>query len=164
MTGPWWSSSNGAEARTMGRLIVDPGRRTAPVLLALLAGGCGSPPRGEVEGQVRCGGQPVANCLVTFLPDADRGATGQRSSAVTDGHGRYRLRGEDQQAGAVAGWHRGVVEDLAVYQAPRAPDGTGFRKPPARFSPRYVAPLHTPLRRQVQPGAQVMDLDLVAAP
>src|SRR5262249_30675321 len=159
MTGPWWSSSNGAEARTLGRLMVDPGRRKALVLLALVAGGCGSPPRGEVEGQVRCSGQPVDHCRGPFSRDAARGAAGPRSWAVTDAQGRYRLRGEDQQVGAVAGWHRVVVEDLAVYQAPRATDGTVLRKPPARFSPRYSDPLHTPLRRQGQPGAPGLDLD-----
>jgi hypothetical protein len=134
-------------------------------LYLLMASGCGpGAPRGEVEGVVRCNGQPLADVLVTFLPDTDQGGQGPRSSARTDPRGHYRLRGEDRRAGAVAGWHRVVVEDLAVYAAPRDADGTLRRRPPVRLPPRYSNPLQTPLRKEVLPGVQTMDLDLSAAP
>jgi hypothetical protein len=128
-------------------------------LLAVL--GCGAePPRGEVEGVVRCNCKPLADVVVVFVPDADQGTRGARALAQTDAEGRYRLQGEDRRAGAAAGAHRVVIEDLAVYAAPRQPDGTLLRKPAPRFPPQYSDPLRTPLRKQVHPGPQVIDLDL----
>jgi hypothetical protein len=128
-------------------------------LLAAL--GCGAAePRGEVEGVVRCNGKPLTDVVVVFVPDADQGTRGARALGQTDAEGRYRLRGEDRRAGAAAGTHRVVIEDLAVYAAPRQPDGTLLRKPAPRFPPQYGDPLRTPLRKQVQTGSQVIDLEL----
>jgi hypothetical protein len=139
-------------------------RRTAGVVLCgFLLAGCGAgEPRGEVEGVLRCNGKPLANVLVAFVPDADQGGRGGRSVAQTDAEGRYRLRGEDRREGAAAGAHRVVIEDLAVYAAPRQPDGTLLHKPAVRFPIQYSDPLRTPLRKQVRPGPQVIDLDLPA--
>jgi hypothetical protein len=123
--------------------------------------GCGTaPPRGEVEGTVRSRGKPLANVLVTFVPDPDQKTAGLRASAQTDGAGRYRLRGEDRQPGAVVGAYRVVIEDLDVYAVPRSPDGTLLRPPPVRFAPHFGDPLKTPLRKRVESGSQVIDLDL----
>jgi hypothetical protein len=143
-----------------------PALRGGGLLLGLLAlAGCRSEaPRGEVEGTVRCDGRPLVNVLVTFLPDADSGASGGRSSAVTDAQGRYQLRGEDGRRGTVAGWYRVIVEDMAVYAAPRDREGSLLRRPPARFPPRYGDPLQTPLRKEVQGESQTIDLNLAAAP
>src|SRR5262249_14942062 len=127
--------------------------------LSALAG-CGRPPRGEVEGAVRSQGKPLVNVLVTFFPDPDQGGKGVRAAGQTDEQGRYRLRGEDQREGAAAGWYRVVLEDLAVYSAPREADGTLMRKPPARFPARFGDPLQTPLRKQVHEGTQTLDIDL----
>jgi hypothetical protein len=127
--------------------------------LLLVAGCGGGAPRGEVDGTVKANGKPLANVVVAFVPDPDRGTKGDRAAATTDADGRYRLRG-----GAVVGWHRVVVEDLAVYQAPRDPDGTVKTKPPVRFAARYADPLQTPLRKQVEAGSQVIDLDLKTGP
>jgi hypothetical protein len=113
-----------------------------------------------VEGTVRRQGKPLANVLVTFVPDLDQKTSGVRASGHTDADGRYRLRGDDKQPGVGVGNHRVVVEDLDVYALPRKPDGTLLRNPPVRFDPRYGSPLKTPLRKQVQPGSQVIDLDL----
>jgi hypothetical protein len=129
----------------------------------LLAGslGCGaSAPRGDVEGTVRRQGKPLANVLVSFVPDVDAQTTGVRAAGVTDADGRYRLRGEDRQPGVGVGNFRVVIEDLNVNALPRSPDGTLLQQPPVRFDPRYGSPLKTPLRKQVQPGNQVIDLDL----
>jgi hypothetical protein len=144
---------------------VHPGNALRLPLLLCLAGaiGCGAaPPRGEVEGTVRSRGKPLANALVTFVPDPDQKTTGPRASAQTDGEGRYRLRGEDRQPGAVVGAYRVVIEDLDVHAAPRAADGTLLRPPPLRFAPHFGDPLKTPLRKRVEPGSQVIDLDLGA--
>jgi hypothetical protein len=143
-------------------------RSSGVVLLIVTMGalnGCRSqPPRGEVTGTVRVNGQPLANVLVTFHPDPDHGAAGTRSAGVTNAQGRYSLHGEDQQNGAVAGRHRVVVEDLSIYSAPRGPEGMVLRKPPLRFPADYGDPLKTPLRKEVRPGPQTIDLDLSAAP
>lgn len=110
-------------------------------------------------------GQPLANVLVSYLPDPDKkGAGAARAAARTDERGRYRLRGEAGQDGAVVGWYRVTVEDLTVNEAARAPDGTLLRKPPARFAPAFGDPLRTPLRKEVRPGPQTVDLDLTAGP
>lgn len=133
-------------------------------LFCLTVTGCtSSPPRGEVEGVVRSGGKPLANVLVTFLPDADQGGQGRRSSGKTDAEGRYRLQGEDGKPGAVVGRHRVVIEDLAIYAAPRSSDGTLLAKPPIRFASEMTDPLRTPLRREVKEGPQTIDLDLEVA-
>jgi hypothetical protein len=130
-------------------------------LLGILLAGCGPRmERGEVEGTVRHQGRPLASVLVTFLPDPEQGGKGVRASGHTDDRGRYHLRGEDQRQGAAAGWHRVVVEDLALYSAPRESDGTLSRKPPVRFPARFGDPLQTPLRKQVRAGTQTIDIDL----
>src|SRR5262245_30220981 len=123
------------------------------VLLCVTVAGCGAgPPHGEVEGTVRRDGKPLANVLVVFVPDPDRATPGGRAAGQTDAQGRYRVRADAGRDGAPVGWHRVVAEDLAILNAPRAPDGTVTRKPPVRFPPRYGDPLQTPLRKEVQSG------------
>jgi len=145
----------GRSARFAGRLAL---------AWCLLAAGCGrQAPRGEVEGMVRSGGKPLASVLVTFVPEGG-GRPRNGAAGRTDAGGRYRLRGQDGQQGAAAGAYRVVVEDLAAADAPRSPDGTLRRKPPVRFPPHYGDLLRTPLRREVGPGAQTIDLDLSGPP
>jgi len=137
----------------------------APLALALaVVLGCGETVElGQVTGTVRAGGQSLANVLVTFVPQADGHAAGIRSMGTTDEQGRYQLRTERQEAGALVGQHKVIVEDLSIYQALRSPDGTVLTMPPARFVPAYSDPLRSPLTREVKPGEQTIDLDLEAA-
>lgn len=123
--------------------------------------GCGSRSElGQVEGTIRAGGQPLANVVVTFVPNfAGPGAT-LRSQAQSDDKGHYQLRTESQLAGAVVGKHKVTVEDLAILSAPRSPDGTVLKRPPVRFPAHYSDPLRSPLEREVLAGSQVIDLDL----
>src|SRR6478735_5547388 len=84
----------------------------------LLLAGCGSATkRGQVDGVVVRQGRPVGNVVVTFMPDEK--STGGRAQGVTDAQGRFRLRGEDQKEGALVGTYRVIVEDLAIFDAPR---------------------------------------------
>ncbi len=139
-------------------------RLVALVLLLVLVLGCGQRPElGQVTGTVRAAGKPLANVLVTFIPQADGDAAAIRSLGTTDEQGRYQLKTEQQDAGALVGQHKVTVEDLAVYQAPRADDGTVLAMPPARFAATYSDPLRSPLAREVKPGEQTIDLDLGAA-
>jgi hypothetical protein len=131
------------------------------IVAAALFAGCG--PRHElakVEGTVRAGGQPLANVVVTFLPESAGDADVPRSVAQTDAAGRFALRTELQQEGAVVGKHRVVVEDLAINSAPRSSDGTVLKRPPARFSASYSDLLRTPLMVEVKRGEQTIDLKL----
>jgi len=135
------------------------------IVVALSLAGCG--PRhelGKVEGTVRAGGQPLANVLVTFLPEGSGDSAAPRSLAQTDAAGRYTLQTESQQQGAVIGKYRVLVEDLAILSAPRAADGTVLKRPPVRFSAIYSDVLGTPLVVDVKSGPQTIDIDLSPGP
>ncbi len=125
--------------------------------------GCGQSevPLVAVEGTVRLGDQPLENVLVAFLPDPAKGTTGPRSAAVTDSQGHFRLKCDDQRDGAVVGWHRVVVEDMAVYALPRKENAPKPATPLApRFPAIYGSSADTPLLVQVQPEKADCDLRL----
>jgi len=133
-------------------------------LLATLAG-CGSSAKlGQVSGVVRASGKPLAGVVVTFVPDGNETTPALRSLAQTDAEGRYRLRTEDGRDGAIVGKHSVTVEDLAIQSAPRSEDGTVLKRPPVRFSPSYADPIRTPLKFEVKPDSQTIDLDLSQSP
>lgn len=146
-------------------------RRSAWLLVILaLCGGCGSePPPAQVEGTLRVNGKPLDRCLITFLPEPDRGKAPPHATAVTDHQGRYRLRLPDQREGASLGWHRVTVQDLAVSTGVHRRDHGWIEaqqdrsKPPVRQSrvpALYGSSGDTPLRKEVHAGHQVMDLDI----
>jgi hypothetical protein len=148
------------------------------VALAVASAGCqGKPPFAPVEGTVTQGGKPLAGVIVDFYPDP--GTRGPRStSAATDEAGHYRLRsswgGDD---GAVVGPHRvcildasylgGIIFDRMSKEAANAkevPKGVGQLKKEVstrpRIPPGYSLLSETPLRVEVQPGAQIIDLEV----
>lgn len=146
---------------------------TAWLVLALtMLPGCGGdPPPATVEGTLRLGGKPLDNCSVSFLPEPGREAQGPLSTGVTDQKGSYRLRCDNQQEGAAIGWHRVTVQDLSVSTGVRRRDhGTvdaemadNAPSPPVRRSrvpERYLSATGTPLRKQIKPGHQVIDLEI----
>jgi len=134
--------------------------------------GCGQDaPRATVEGTLRVNGEPLDNCLITFLPEPGQEVTGPHSTGLTDERGYYRLRLDDQREGASVGRHRVTVQDLLVSTGVRRRDhGAVDREmdetmppPPmrrSRVSARYNSPEETPLREEVKPGRQVIDLDI----
>jgi hypothetical protein len=97
----------------------------------------------------------VANIRVVFLADVDAGTQGPRASGTTDETGHYRLRTDNGDDGAVVGQHRIRVVDQ---QAKNAMPAVKRHVPPqyGRFN-------ETPLRVEVQPGPQVIDLDIQGA-
>lgn len=133
-------------------------------LLALglfLAAGCDArPERIRVEGRLLVDGRPLADVLVTFLPDPDSGGAPARASGHTDADGYFRLQTEDQSPGVPAGAFRVVIEDLAIYKIPRSPDGTLLHRPAERFPSRFGDALRTPLRRRVERDTQTIEIDL----
>jgi hypothetical protein len=126
----------------------------------MAAGGCGQRLEyGQVAGRVHRDQMPLADVLVTFVPE-DSARKLPRAMGVTDAAGRFQLHSEDGQAGAVVGKHRVVFEDLSIQNAPRSDDGTLLERPVPRFPPQYAELLKTPVVREVQPGAQELDLSL----
>ncbi|NLF09312.1 MAG: hypothetical protein GX594_15235 [Pirellulaceae bacterium] len=139
-----------------------------PALAAALIG-CGRPPLpAAVEGTLRLNGRPLENCLVIFLPEPGQAAEGRRFVGLTDANGHYRLRCDDQQEGVGVGWHRIVLQDMSVSTGVvRQDHGTvaveAAPPPPARRSrlpPKYTSPTQTPLRKEVKPERQTIDLDI----
>ena len=142
------------------------------IVLTVLVG-CGQKPSpATVEGTVRRNGNPLDNCLVVFLPESRDGAKAWRFVGLTDAQGHYRLQGEDRRAGAKLGFYRVTVEDLSVSTGVRrrdhgtvdARDAPDAEAPPpvrrSRVPERYASASQTPLRKEVQPGHQVIDLEI----
>ena len=149
--------------------------RAAMCLTAALTAfvGCGrNEPPATVEGTLRRGGNPLDNCLVVFLPEARDGARTWRFVGLTDAQGRYRLQGEDRLEGAKVGFHRITIEDRSVSTGVRRRDhGTVDAEGPAdaavppvvrrsRVPEQYASASRTPLRKEIQLGHQVIDLEL----
>lgn len=141
------------------------------VSVLLTVAGCGQEaPPATVEGTLTIAGEPLDNCLITFLPDTDAESPGPHSTAVTDEKGRYRLRLADQREGASVGPHRITVQDLSVSTGVRRRDHgtvdagseedatTPVRR--SRVPPQYGSLAETPLKRSVQRGSQRIDLDI----
>jgi len=116
-------------------------------------------------------GEPLDNCLITFLPESGQEVPGPHSTGVTDQRGYYRLRLPDQREGASAGRHRVLVQDLSVSTGVHRRDhGTvdqeideTMASAPVRLSrvpARYNSTADTPLRKDVKPGQQAIDLDV----
>jgi hypothetical protein len=81
----------------------------------------------------------------SFVPDAEAGTLGARSTDTTDDNGHYRIVCEvPRKAGAVVGKHAVVVFHLN-----------------AAFDEKYKTAARTPLHIEVAPGArQVMDFNV----
>ncbi len=143
---------------------------------AVMPAGCQRGPRFvPVEGTVTFGGKPLAGAIVEFYPEP--GTVGPRSrSEATDAAGHYRLRGvRDGTEGAVVGSHRVCVLDvrnqialLSSNALNRLPQET--QKKVARLKqaeaaspqipPHYSHQKETPLRVEVRPETQVIDLEI----
>jgi hypothetical protein len=123
------------------------------LMLALLTGaGCGErvPPLIEVEGVVLLDGNPLAGVLVEFVPDDAEGHRLPFSNGQTDDNGRYQLRCENDQPGAVLGPHKVTIRRPSVRPAPDAP-------PPAAgpaIPLVYQSVLETPLTVEVRADQQ----------
>jgi hypothetical protein len=124
----------------------------------------------EVGGTILWNKKPLKNVEVQFLPDIERQTRGPRSSAITDDQGRYILYFDDDQPGAVVGHHLVVLNELDD-DSPRGRKGesrrpgtngawTGQRASRLHVPDQYKKARTTPLKREVQPGAQVINFEL----
>ena len=111
----------------------------------------------DVSGTVTLDGKPLANVLLTFVPD-----TGRSSFGTTDAAGFYQLKYTGDTDGAVLGEHKVVIESLA------AVDG-GFSDPSIEHSnadskelvPRKYNARST-LKREVASGSNTIDFELTS--
>lgn len=129
--------------------------------LATLLSGCGNPlPEiAPVQGVVLVKGKPQSGLLVRFLPDPQRGNDIPINAAgETNEQGRYELRyvykGEEGM-GAPVGWHRVLIEDMAMSRIPQ-----GQPLPPRLIPTDYNSPATTPLLIEVKQGPQAIDLEV----
>lgn len=134
--------------------------RAAALVASACVAGCGQGiPFAEVEGVITCGGRPLPNVEVVFLPDPEQGTSGPRSGGYTDDAGRYRLTAPGS-TGAVTGTHRVTVRDLTAVRGPVTTKGAAT-VPKARFAEAYQSPSATPLRTvEVHSGKNTLNFDL----
>jgi hypothetical protein len=157
-------------------LAVRARRRAALVpgglLLLAACAGCQMARLAEVEGTLTCQGRPLANVQVEFIPDAEHGTTGPRSTGVTDSKGHFVLRCDDQRPGAVVGQHCVVLQpaggqepgrdrDPRGRKANQAADGAAPVEEPITMPAVYQSAGSTPLRKAVKRGSQTIDLEIV---
>jgi hypothetical protein len=153
-------------------------------VLIVTSAGCRGQPEftlAPVEGTVTKGGKPLAGVIVEFCGDPDFATLGPRSrSAVTDEAGHYQLQTAHGDDGAVVGRHRVCVLDTRAAGAALSralgrdkdrrhlPENiraklkdlsTNIPAPArSRIKPNYGRLNETPLRVEVQPGNQVINL------
>jgi hypothetical protein len=130
-------------------------------LFALAVAGCGQgshPACVPVEGTVTLNGKPLPGAIVEFYPVVAPGeAALPFSRGQTDASGRYQLKCDNRQAGAVVGKHRVVVRLAPTERDPDAPP----KKTPASAIPvPYLTASQTPLEVEVAAGQSVHDLAL----
>src|SRR5262245_54218935 len=109
--------------------------RAAALAALFFTSGCGDGPRyASVSGTVRLNGEPYPNAVVSFQPigSANNENPGRGSNAITDANGRFVLRTDDGQSGAVVGTHR--VRIMTKYEGqPIDPNiGSPDNAPPPR--------------------------------
>ena len=123
---------------------------------SLLLVGCERGPEiGAVQGTVTLDGKPLDMVRVVFMPDPTEATHGGHSECVTDASGKYDLLYSQalDVHGAVVGWHRVVVEDIAAeesrekFRAIRVPD-------------QYRFAAKTILKYEVKPEGQTIDIEL----
>jgi hypothetical protein len=131
------------------------------IFLVALAVGCAEPmPEfGQVSGVVKARGKPLKGMVVTFMPDPTQGNNWPiNATATTDDQGKYELRYSykgEEGAGAPVGWHAVIVVDSRYSSIPQ-----GQSIPPRLFPLAYSNPTTTPLKIEVKPGKQTIDLSL----
>ena len=124
--------------------------------------GCGKekgPEIGQVTGVVRVKGKPQKGLAIRFLPEPLPGVELPINAAgFTDEQGKYELMyayKDEKGPGAPVGMHRVLVDDSRYSSIPQ-----GAPVPPRMFSTDYGRLNLTPLKVEVKPGPQTIDLDL----
>jgi hypothetical protein len=121
------------------------------VLLTVSVVGCsqGGADLGQVEGTVTLDGQPLANAVVEFQPEAE----GRPSMGSTDSSGHYELMYTRDTPGAMIGKHRVRIELSDSDDEPGA-------EPALAVPEKYNA--ETELSEEVAAGSQTIDFTLTS--
>ncbi len=123
-------------------------------MVAIGFAGCGQqgPALAEVEGTLTLRGKPFPGVLICFLPDAEGGSLGPRSTAITDESGHYDLMcDQPHKPGALIGKHSVIVFDEEFWKK----DG----KLP--YDRKYTLAALTPLHAEIGPkGRQAIDFNI----
>ncbi len=136
-------------------------------------GGCQRRPTwnlAPVEGTVTKDGRPLRHVEVVFLADADFGTEGPQAKGTTDESGHYQLRTNSGGNGAVAGKHRVLILDIETALIHSTSAARGSPRKIARHPEQPRVPLNygrfneTPLRVEVRPGTQIIDLEVEGTP
>jgi hypothetical protein len=129
--------------------------------MALLAcAGCGAGVRPvPVQGTITLDGAPLAGVQILFDPMVEPGRLSPpRSRTVSDDQGRYVLRCDTGEDGAVPGRHRVTV----MYATSAHDQEAGIRAGKARVPANYSSATQTPLQVEVVAGQANYDLKLTA--
>jgi hypothetical protein len=155
-------------ARSISRVV-------GMLALTAAAGSCQRGPTwnlASVEGTVTRAGRPLPGIQVTFRADVEAGTQGPRATGLTDAAGHYQLRTDTGDRGAAIGRYHVCLlvlrkrNDLRGRDRPRQanlPKEGRMAKPPVSgtvLPPAYSSFADTPLRVEVQPGEQVIDLEI----
>lgn len=148
-----------------------PLRRSLILISLIVVSGCSRGPKLiEVEGELKLRGKPLPGVIVCFVPDAEAGTLGPRSTGWTDEQGHFRLTcDKPYKPGAVEGKHRVILLDPKAFNRGAGMSGpkTAAASPEDRkpkklqFAFKYVMASETPLRADVHgPGPQTIDLNV----
>jgi hypothetical protein len=120
------------------------------LLIAATTVGCGGGPElGTVTGTVTLDGRPVPNAFVVFTPKGP----GRPSQTKTDAEGRYSLKFNASQEGALIGTHIVTVSTADITD-----DGQNIKEIiPAAYNRQGS------IEAVVQSGVNVIDLELKSA-
>lgn len=132
-------------------------------LLVITGHGCSSgikePELGSVKGKVTVDGQPGANLMVTFEPQAAGGGPGKSqvggaSSATTDPSGGYELIYKASVKGAVVGSHKVRITSAAGGGPAGGTTGEKAIKIPVTYNEQ------TNITKEVKKGDNTIDLEV----
>jgi hypothetical protein len=114
-----------------------------------LPGGCNrkaAPGSATVRGKVTFQGEPLADGLIVFSPDPDRGGGGKPVRGDLGSDGMFQLKLGDETA-IPAGWYR-----VAIAPAPQVGSGLLANRPP--FPLELGRPDRSKLFREVKAGQE----------
>ena len=138
--------------------------------LLLVALGCGSGAsyNSSVEGVVTLDNEPLANVIVSFVPQSQEEKQAPLSTAKTDAQGRFKLQykhnGSSEQPGAVVGMHEVLVTEQLPERKRKSddPEATEVELPARRIPSHYGFPGKTPLKIEVTADKHDYPLNLTS--
>lgn len=126
--------------------------RCLTLILLLLLAGCGGSKPAElaaVTGKVNYRGRPLASGTIVFVPDPERGTSGELARGTIQQDGSYRLK-TGEAPGIVSGWHRVTV---TCVDAGTPPPGS-LTVPRSLLPAKYQDPQLSGLSCEVKAGKE----------